>query len=325
MGYPVPMNSSGSSASDLPPGRFDPDLAYDAARMYYLESINQAEIAERLSVSRPTVSRLVAEAKRLGMVRIEVVPLRDRDESTLPGQLQQALGIESVRIGPTGTADRPGNSLRAELTRSLNACELRPGAIVMVASGRTAYELAHGPLPSLAGIQVIPSVGGVSEPEAWHQSNEITRAFAERTLGRPNFLFAQALPSAAMFESLRQDEEFQRVTSMWAKAAVAIVGVGAPPTSRHSISQAIPVATGSLDRAVGDICLNFYDYTGAAVDFPGSERLVRVPADTLRLIPHTIAVAIGQDKVGSIAAGARAGMFNELITDVATASSLVRA
>ena len=43
-----------------------------AAEMYYLYDMSQKEIADRLSVSRPWVSKLLKRAKETGVVRIEI-------------------------------------------------------------------------------------------------------------------------------------------------------------------------------------------------------------------------------------------------------------
>ena len=53
---------------------FPASLLYAAARLYYEDDATQAEVAAQLGTSRATVSRLLAEAKRQGIVRIEVVP-----------------------------------------------------------------------------------------------------------------------------------------------------------------------------------------------------------------------------------------------------------
>ena len=53
---------------------FRPSLLYAAAKLYYTDDATQAEVAAQLGTSRATVSRLLAEAKRRGIVRIEVVP-----------------------------------------------------------------------------------------------------------------------------------------------------------------------------------------------------------------------------------------------------------
>ena len=51
----------------------DTEQLMTAAVMYYEQSASQQEIARRLGVSRPTVSRLLARAREIGIVRIEIV------------------------------------------------------------------------------------------------------------------------------------------------------------------------------------------------------------------------------------------------------------
>ena len=51
----------------------DLHLLHRAASAYYLEEMRQAAIADELGVSRPSVSKLLAEARRIGMVRFEVL------------------------------------------------------------------------------------------------------------------------------------------------------------------------------------------------------------------------------------------------------------
>ena len=50
----------------------DMHLLHRAASAYYTDGQRQAQIAEQLGVSRPSVSKLLAEARRIGMVRFEV-------------------------------------------------------------------------------------------------------------------------------------------------------------------------------------------------------------------------------------------------------------
>jgi len=65
--------------------------------------------------------------------------------------------------------------------------------------------------------------------------------------------------------------------------------------------------------------LRFYDENGAPLAFPGSERLLSSDLETLRRSSTTIALTSGPEKLGSIRAGARAGWFNQLVTDTSTA------
>lgn len=311
------MTPNGFSRRDL-------GLMHRAARLYYLDDLNQAAIADRLTVSRPTVSRLLAEARRVGIVRITV---HDPDSPATGGadaeRLAGALGLDRVWLGATGRD--VGAALAEPVGEALREAGLGGDDVLLVSSGRTVWELSHAALPALPGCAIVPTVGGVSEPEAWHQTNEITRGLAERVRGRPHFLFAPAMPSPAMSTTLGEDEEFLRVTGFWDHATAALVGVGAPPAGRDSISTSVPLDDEGLRAGAGDVCLNFYRADGGPIEFPGSDRMVRISPAQLRRVPRTIAVAAGAEKVPSIVAGARAGLFNRLVTDPPTAQALLAA
>ena len=92
---------------------------------------------------------------------------------------------------------------------------------------------------------------------------------------------------------------------------------------RPQLPKFIAPAAASLVGAVGDVCSRFYDPAGEPIDFPGSERLIAVELATLQSIPLVIAVAVGQEKVGSIIAGARSRYFNRLVTDPDTADKIL--
>lgn len=304
--------------------RRDLTLMHQAARLYYVDELGQAAVAERLNVSRPTVSRLLSEARRIGLVRITVhAPDTLTNDPDLE-RLADALGIDRIWPAPF-TGHDLGTTLAGPVVEALREAALTAGDVLLVSSGRTVHELSLVELPATPGIVIGPTVGGMSEPEAWYQSNEITRAVAERMRGRPHFLFAQAMPSVAMRASLNQDPDFQQVTGLWDRAKVALVGVGAPPLSRDSISTSVPLGDQGLHASVGDVCMNFYGPDGTPIDFPGSDRMVRISPDQLRAIPQTIAVAVGAQKVNSIIAAARARLYNRLVTDTTTVAHLLKA
>jgi DNA-binding transcriptional regulator LsrR (DeoR family) len=328
-----PTNLTGvdGSASDADAGHFPASLLYAAAKLYYTEDATQADVAAQLGTSRATVSRLLAEAKRRGIVRIEVVPPDEMASGDLADRLTRALSLTTVFLshplpnpGPgRTTVDVMGGALAPTVSRALSAAGLLPGDVLLVSSGRTVYEVAQYDLVPLPGVLVAPTVGGNDQPEEWYQTNEITRLVANRIGGRPNYLFAPALPGADLYPSLLNDPTIQRVLHLWPRARCALMGVGAPPLMRSDIPQFVPTESSSLRVAVGDVCSRFFDRGGEAVEFEGSERLIAVELEALRHVPVTIAVAVGNDKVNSIIAGARGGYFNQLVTDPATAAAIL--
>lgn len=302
--------------------RFALATIHRAARMYYLEDATQVEIAAELGVSRPQVSRLLSEGRRLGIVEIRVHDPAAAAATNLADHLRDALNLQQAWLAPFTGSDL-GTSLRDPFSSALRSAGLMPGDTLLVSSGRTVFELSRGPLPQLPGIDIVPTVGGVAEPEPWYQTNEIARSLAQQVGGTPHFLFAQALPSPAVRSSLDEDPSFREVLELWDGARAAVVGIGAPPAVRSSISTFIPRGEGELRSAVGDICLNFFAPDGRELGFPGAERMVRTSPELLRRIPFVLGVAVGEDKVHSIIAGARARLFNRLVTDVATAELIL--
>jgi DNA-binding transcriptional regulator LsrR (DeoR family) len=304
--------------------RFSKQLMHAAATLYYLEDATQAEVARRLGTSRATVSRLLSEARRLGIVRIEVVEPADVDADLGP-RTAAALGLKAVHVAPAVHESLLGPTLAPCVTEALTEVGLVEGDVLLVSSGRTVWEAARADLPRLPGILVAPTVGGQDEPEAWYQTNEITRQVAEKVGGRPVFLYGPALPGPDLHERLLHDPGTRRVLELWESARCALLGVGAPPLTRQSMPDFVRRDAAWLGEAVGDICTRFYDKDGTPLAFPGSERLVATGYELLRRIPSTIAVAVGREKLPSLLAGAKAGWFNTLVTDVPTATALLAA
>ncbi|OAK53694.1 sugar-binding transcriptional regulator [Rhodococcoides kyotonense] len=325
-----------SSASENTPstadaGHFAPTLLYTAAKLYYEDDATQAEVAAKLGTSRATVSRLLSEARRQGIVRIEVIPPSTSAQDDLAERVAAALGLTHVYLSaplPAPTPSKPtvdlmGRYLAPEVSKALGAVGLVPGDILLVSSGRTVYEVAQFDLDRIPGVLVAPTVGGNDQPEEWYQTNEITRLISNKLGGRANYLFAPALPGADLHSIIHSDPAIQRVLDLWPQARCILMGVGAPPLLRSDIPRFVPTNAASLRDSVGDVCSRFYDRDGNSVEFPGSDRLIAVELAELQKIPVGIAVAVGDEKVAPIVSGARAKFFNQLVTDPSTAQSIL--
>ena len=72
-------------------------LSIEAAKLYYQSDYSQQDIAVRLGVSRPTVSRLLQYAKDRGYVRIEIMdPLEDID--IIAGELKAKYNLDTALV-----------------------------------------------------------------------------------------------------------------------------------------------------------------------------------------------------------------------------------
>lgn len=322
---------AGSESAGLGDLGYPPSLLYRAAKLYYEDNATQAVIAATLGTSRTTVSRLLAEARRRGIVQIAIVKPQPGDTNNLADRLRTQLGLDRVYLSAAlpqtsprrSTIETLGGVLAPALGTALTAVGFVPGDIMLVSSGRTMYEVAQHELPQLSGVVVAPTIGGIDQSERWYQTNEIVSLVASKIGGRATYLFAPVLPGPDLHERLVQDPVVQRVLHLWPFARCVVTSVGAPPILRDQLPQFIVPALPSLVEAAGDLCSRFFDRAGEPLEFPGSDRLVAVDLETLKQIPVVIAVAAGSERVTSIIAAARKRYFNQLVTDPDTAEVLL--
>ena len=78
------------------------------AQQYYLEDRKQSDIATELGISRPLVSRMLREARELGVVRITVSRPETHSESA-QDRLRQTSSIRDCVLVPDGEDDNATN------------------------------------------------------------------------------------------------------------------------------------------------------------------------------------------------------------------------
>lgn len=300
---------------------YSADHLYAVAGMYYNEDLSQSDIAKKMGVSRPTISRMLAQARDAGIVRISIVHPHASNTDTLAEELRQALGLSKVYLAQ-GFQDSPlAPGMEQPTLAALSDMKPTPGASLVISSGVAMYGLSRMRLPPLHGITLVPAVGGIAEPEAWYQTNEIVRSIAEQTGATYKPIFARAIPAQLMHQALQEDDLYQEITRLWKTAHGAFVGIGSPTSGRTSLASDIPQE--ELKKSRGDVALHFFDSSGEALPFTGSDRTIRIPLEDLKQIPHTVAIAVGSAKVESIIISAGMGLYRSLVTDEATAKQIL--
>jgi DNA-binding transcriptional regulator LsrR (DeoR family) len=299
----------------------DGALVVTAAHLYYVEDRSQEEIAKQLGISRSTVSRLLAEARRNGVVRIEVTA--QRPVAGLEDELAQQLGLERVYIAPgTAAPDDPGAVLASAVGQALLDSELKAGDALLVSWGRATWSLSHADLPAIPGVVVVPALGGLNDEQPWVQTNEIARRIAARLEGSVLLLHAPAVPSAELRESLLTDESIRAALTRWDDAAAALVGIGAWSQAQPAPPSLLSLDAQTLQASAGDVAGRLFDADGAPMPYATESRLLGISREQLARVHRRIGVAVGTQKAEAIVAAARSRLVNVLVTDIITASTL---
>lgn len=297
------------------------------ARRFYLEGRTKKEIGDELGISRFKVARILDQALRDGIVRIEINEPAEIDFE-LSERVAKRFGLRQVLV--LRADQTAGTTSMRQLGRAcvqLLAERLSEDDVLGVSWGRTLHTLTAG-LPKLPPATLVQIVGSVPSADLNLNSLELVRRLGESTHG-PVFALhvPMVLDSAAVAASLRADEHVAATLSRFGQITCALVGVGAWRPGGSSLRSALPATmVAELDTlgAIADVCSTVIDASGAVVGGDAlPSRCIAITTDELRAVPDVIGVAGGADKVAAIAAVARAGLLHRLITDATAASALL--
>jgi DNA-binding transcriptional regulator LsrR (DeoR family) len=293
-----------------------------AAVMYYEQSASQQQIAQRLGISRPSVSRLLQRAREQGIVRIEIVP--PGVDQRLVERLKERLALRELFVAP-GRANEadPGPLLSGPFAAALDSARLGSGDAMVVSWGRGVYSCVRSVRRKIPGLVIAPAMGGNASDRPWFQPNEIVRSCARALGGQPVYLNAPAFVSQALAEPLLAEPGIRDVVALWDRARVALVGVGAWPKPDPSYAAAgFPVDDPGLADAAGDVAGWSFGIDGTLVQHRDNRVLLGITPDQLRAIPHVICFAGSATKAQAAIGAVRAGLVNVLVTDAATARAM---
>ena len=317
----------------MPRPRSAPDLYLlsKVSTLYYLRDQTQQEIAERIGLSRPAVSRLLRDAQAHGIVQITISPPEGL-HLDLETRLEERFGLAVARVVPveTGTSAellrrQIGATAAAFLARSV-----QPGETIGLAWGTTLSAMVQAMAPlATENVHVVQTLGGIGPPAAEAYAAELVRKLAQ-LLGASPILFPTpgVVATAEVRDVLHRDPHVQAALKHFDTLDTVYVGIGAIGTNPvlgdgHSLG---PDTHAELVEAgaVGDIALRFFDAQGNSIHSPLDDRILGITAEQLRKVPRLVAVAGGPDKVEAILAALKSKMVDVLITDRDTAEELVR-
>lgn len=307
----------------------DERLMVKICDMYYNQDINQKTISKQLGLSRPTVSRIITNAREKGVVKIIIDNLEGTDfvdqERTIEGMygLREVI-IVKERQDVDDQKDELGRAAAGYMERVV-----QDNDIVGVSMGTTLSRVAKYVTTQTAkNVTFIPLIGGMGHLRMELHSNFIVEAMAKAFGGEYKLMHAPARVSgSAIRNELLKEENINRMIQMTEKLSVALVGVGMP-NSNSAIMATGYYRPDDMEKlhqknVAGDICMQFYDSDGSTIPFKDDNNVVGIDIKKLKHVPHAIGIVCGAEKANAIVGAIKGRYINTLITDIGTAQALI--
>ena len=302
------------------------NLMIKCCKLYYEDSLTQNEISNILCVSRPTVSRLLDEGRRSGIVKIEIVSPIGNTYGVLERNIEKKFCLREVIIVDDDADDNIEKKHIAKSCADYLERIIKLDNKIGVSMGTTMRNIARyiNPNPKLK-LTFIPLIGGIGQTQIEIHPNQIVVDLARAFGGSFKLLHAPAVVSNTLIRNdFLQEESIKDIIESGKHVDIAIVGIGSPAMENSTMMSSGYFSLNDLkifkkEGAVGDICLQFYDINGNFREFKPNNHIIGVNLDNIKKINTVIGIANGKGKIEAIVGALNGNLINVLITNYSNA------
>lgn len=284
------------------------------ARLYYLEDWKQSDIATRLGVSRPFVSRMLKQARDLGVVEIHIHE-PELTQGQLFAQLKERYGIKG---GALVTDEEDNNHTNANLSAAaLSLLDTLKAKRLGVGWGHLMGEMVNyleaNPDRDSRVLTVCPLLGNAGVPVRQYQSSETVRVFALKLGAVPHFLNLPALPGDMVeHDLLCSTESYAQMAKQWERMDTAFVNIGNYPSTPDFASGARYGALLQQKRACGRLLAYYFNEQGEILRSE-QDFALQIPLETLRNCKNMVGVVSANTSVQALSGALETGFFTHLV------------
>lgn len=299
------------------------------SRLYYFDGLTQAEIAKKIGVSRPVISKLLNKARESGIVEIYI---KDENAHTveLEHQLEKKYGLKEVIVVPA--ADRNPEMVKQSLGKAASfyvSKKINGKKSLGISWGSTLAKFVQEyPFEQHQQLKIIPLVGGMGSKLVEIHSNLLAYQLAQKMNTTCSYLYAPAMvENAELKNRLVESVDIAKVLEEGRNVDMAVVGIGNPfeESTMTTMEYLKKEDLQSLKQAgaVGDIGSRFYDQAGNEIKHPLNDLVIGLDIGEYKQIPVVIGIVEGTHKVQSVKAALRGGFLDVLVIDDTTANLII--
>lgn len=304
-------------------------LLAEVASMYYEQNMTQSDIARKIFTSRSKVSRLIQQARDLGIVEIQIHYPGERI-GQLEKELSEIYGIEVIVLNSRSksyedTLSGVGN-IAAEYIDNI----IMPGMTIGMSWGQSIYHtvraLERGREVKLNVVQIIGAAG--TQNPVW-DAPDLIREFAKAYGGTFKQINAPLyVEDDYVRNALLNDIGIKDTLNKAKNADLIITGIGSVGQQRVSSTWEGYFSEKDIDLfmnkgAVGYLSAHFFDKEGKSLDDVTNKRIIGLELEDIKKIPTVIGIACGEMKAEAIKGALMGKLVNVLITDDVAANKIL--
>lgn len=298
------------------------------AELYYLERMNQNEIAKIIGVSRPSVSRMLEEARDAGIVKITIEAPFQRNNGLIL-KMKEIFDLkEIIVVKDLGDYKYNLDNVAKAAVEYLTSL-IQENTVLGISWGYAVELMVENfpelKLPKTLAVQLNGSLGSEGPRK---DGNELVYRIGQKLGGKYEFFNAPAyVDSKELQKALFRQTQIEESLKMSRKIHVAFGGIGNLEVENNTLFSAgildnEDLATLRAEGAVGTVMGRAFDLSGREVlyknRFPISGEL-----DVLRNAPVSIAGVASKKRAKATLGAIRGKLINVLICDEELAEELL--
>lgn len=288
----------------------------DICKKYYEEDYTQNQIAKEYDISRPMVSKLLSEAKKMGIVKIQINE-NYCDNNILDINIKKKYKINEVYIvNRTNENDKVDNEIVKKTYEIINSLmnssnNIGIGWGSMVGKLMEYYEKNNINNKYLG--HTYPLIGGVMASYGSYQTNELVRIFASRNNLNPHYIYAPAIVDNEKEKKLYMySEMFKSINRGWDNLDLAIINISNFPSS-PDIATSVRFGNKLVkENACGHFVSHFYDIKGKVIK-PELDYVININLEQLKKCKRVIGICSSKVSPKSIIGALNTQIITDLI------------
>lgn len=306
----------------------DTHLLIEIAHLYYDEDLTQQQIAKKMNMSRSLVSKLLAKAKKVGVVEVIVHSEIVHPYKEIEDRLRKVFGLNYVKVTDS-EGDPSNNSMYRETVRYLTM-RLSDCKYIVVSASKTIRNIAEqlSTSQTFPEVTFVPASGGLGELRWENNANINASILAQKYGAKYQQFYSPIVVDSMETKKLLCAQPFiKNVLNNGRRADIALVGIGGSYQRfelEESYLQELKTDYGLDENQVrGDMSFNYYNHKGQIIDCKWNNLLMGLSLEDYKKIPEVLCVVNEIDKAESLYVAAKRHLITSLITNISVAKRVL--